>query len=142
MDNYGIHTLVDQHVDYEFYGVYNNYFKIGNLIFEAIEDPSDGYRSYLDSVDMITSDREAKLEEIKKFFPKNPIAKVKIVADKDWINIIDSRQGHLWLSIGTDHSDDYYPNFYFTYAPMALDTPYSEDIQDLSPELISAERFI
>ena len=37
---------------YRFYGVDNNCFKLDNSVLEAVEDESDGYRSYLATVEL------------------------------------------------------------------------------------------
>lgn len=107
---------------YEFYGVDNNTFCIGingkRCAFEALEDPDDGYRSYLDSV----------VVSLKKhIFFQTPIANVRLEAapgkrtDHSWSFIgwrfIDVDDEHVWLLVGTDNSDDYYPCFIFEYSP-------------------------
>jgi hypothetical protein len=42
---------------FDFYGVCDNCFKINNFVFEAVEDPSDGYRSYLESIQLDDYDK-------------------------------------------------------------------------------------
>lgn len=102
-----------------FYGVCDTHFKLSDIVFNALEDESDGYRSYLDSV--VESDPDGLV------FPQLPFAEVKIGKFKDaysngytFTDIVD---GHLWLEIGTEHTDDYYPCFMFHYYPKnSLDT--------------------
>jgi len=108
-----------------FYGVYNNFFKIDDMILEIIEDPDDGYRSCLGAV-CHTNNYE---EMVCNFFDK-PLGKVKLkkYVEKDvnensypdlfdgWI-LEDIDTKHCWLTFGTDGSDDYYPYFVFTYTP-------------------------
>jgi hypothetical protein len=100
---------------YKFYGVDNNQFKLGSVVFEAIEDEGDGYRSYLNSV--IVKDVE------KSIFFKRAIADVWLVQEDDGYfdgyKLIDIEDGHIWLRFGTDNSDDYYPWFVFEYSPKA-----------------------
>lgn len=94
------------------YGVDNNFFKLGKKVYEANEDESDGYRSYLGSIKL--SDKKSLI------FFKQPIAKVKIVEVNgnpfDGYHFVDS-SGHIWLEIGTDGNDDYYPWFVFKWNP-------------------------
>lgn len=118
---------------YDFYGVDNNIFCIGIdgkvCAFEALEDESDGYRSYLDSVIVSMKDH---------IFFHVPVAQVRLeerqyshlyehkLSDRDlptyeimfegW-HLIDITDGHIWLVVGTDNSDDYYPSFIFNYRP-------------------------
>ena len=108
--------LLDKLVDktFPFYGVDGNTFKLGKNVYEAIEDPSDGYRSYLDSV--------VKKDPSGLNFFKRPIATVRVKrveTDRglDGYIFIDVADGHEWLHIGTDHNDDYYPSFTFWYRP-------------------------
>jgi len=95
-----------------FFGVDNHAFKIGDYVFEAIEDESDGYRSYLKSVEV---------KEIGDLiFFVTPIATVKITeetgASCDLYVFTDS-EGYVWLTFGTNNTDDYYPYFTFEYKP-------------------------
>jgi hypothetical protein len=96
-----------------FYGVDNETFKVDEHVFQAIEDPDDGYRSYLGSIKLKSSDG-------LNFF-RQPIARVKIVGtlndNFDGYKFVDVNNGHIWLEIGTDHNDDYYPYFVFSYKP-------------------------
>ena len=96
-----------------FYGVDNCTFKLGKHVFEAMEDESDGYRSYLESV-------EVKDPSGQIFF-RCPLAKVLVVEiDEDEFEryeLVDVEDGHVWLQFGTDHADGYYPSFRFYYAP-------------------------
>ena len=102
--------------EFDFYGVCNNEFKLDDDVWEAVEDPDDGYRSYMDSVQ--------KKESDGIFFGK-PLARVKIVptdglggyeGSGDGFSVVDA-DGHKWLEFGTDTSEDYYPCFVFTYCP-------------------------
>jgi len=147
MDNFKIATLVDPHQVYEFYGVWGNFFKLGNLIFEALEDPDDGYRSHLDSVVMCAGDIKDEdgnvINDIQKRFWKKPIAKVRVAVNGNEIDVIDSTNNHIWLSIYTDTNCDYYPYFVFKYkVDETRKTLEFLEIEDLSPEIITAERFI
>lgn len=96
---------------YDFHGVDNNRFKLGTRVFEAIEDPDDGYRSYLGSIER--TDGEGI------FFPQ-PLARVKVAQfsdDNETGYSFTDKSGHVWLVFGTDNVDDYYPCFFFRYQP-------------------------
>ena len=107
-------TLVDR--EYDFYGVDNNTFCIGSngsrMALEALEDESDGYRSYFGC--FATS-------PVGKIFFGTPVARVKFVDSSEgpfsgW-SLVDVVTGHVWLRVGTDNLDDYYPCFTFDYTP-------------------------
>lgn len=96
-----------------FYGIDNECFKLGNQVFEAVEDEDDGYRSYLGSVEVRETDG--------LIFFRTPLA---TVVAEEWsdchsegINLVDITDGHVWLSFGTDYMDDYYPCFFMRYQP-------------------------
>jgi hypothetical protein len=96
---------------YDFYGVDNNRFKLGTRVFEAIEDPGDGYRSYLGSVE--------RTDGAGIFFP-HPLARVKIAGFDDGTERgyrLTDKTGHVWLVFGTNTDDNYYPCFFFRYQP-------------------------
>jgi len=108
-----LEELKDQVVP--FFGVDCNQFKLGRTVYEAIEDESDGYRSYLDSIVVVKSDG---------IFSSRRIADVRVVIDPQDVGtltvavaLVDADDGHVWLRIGTDYSDDYYPMFRFEYNP-------------------------
>lgn len=106
MDNYGNLVIGET---YSLYGVHDRCFKLGNTVFEAIEDPDDGYRSYLKSVEIVDKEIKDKL-----VFSNKPFVNVTLVDATEicGINFIDESE-HCWLSIGTDVSDSYYPFLYF-----------------------------
>lgn len=101
----------------KFYGVDNNRFKLGPDVFEAQEDPSDGYRSYLGTV--------AKVAEPGDVFFRKPLDTVT-AREVDHVKRgnyyfdgyeLLGKDGHVWLRFGTDNVDDYYPFFVFEYTP-------------------------
>jgi len=103
---------------YAFYGVDNCTFKIGQIVFEAVEDEDDGYRSMLDGVESVPPENATNL-----IFQHHPIAYVKIAEADDGARhpgyYMEDRTGHVWLRIGTNDADDYYPYFVFEYKPKA-----------------------
>ncbi len=97
---------------FNFYGVCDTCYKLDDVVWEAIEDPSDGYRSYLQSI-------EVKENAGHLTFSFDPIAVVKVVLDNDYDGwkLVDVEDNWVWLRVGTDKYDDYYPTFVFNYAP-------------------------
>jgi hypothetical protein len=107
-----------------FYGIDNLRFKLAEQVFEAIEDESDGYRSYLESIKVVRNPED--------IFRDQPIALVRVVeAEIDLdeedgypfrfrgYNLVDPT-GHIWLQIGTSSTDAYYPSFRFLYNPKSF----------------------
>lgn len=106
---------------FNFYGVCMNEFKLNSLVWEAIEDESDGYRSYLQSIE--------KTNSTAIFFP-SPLDVIKVVSterevrengksfnDFEGYLLSSVSDDHVWLRIGTNCSDSYYPYFVFDYTP-------------------------
>lgn len=96
---------------FHFFGVDNNQFKLCQNVWEVFENPDDGYRSYMDTVEIVNSN---------SIFFKKPLATVKVSENlslEDGYVLDDVEDGHRWLSFGTDHSDSYYPYFVFSYTP-------------------------
>lgn len=98
--------LLDQ--TFKFYGATEHQFKLDKTVWEAIEDESDGYRSYLGSVERTNS---------TAIFFRTKIAEVILKYDGDYYTLEDISDSHIWLTFGTDNSDGYYPIFVFQYQP-------------------------
>jgi hypothetical protein len=97
---------------FKFYGVWNECFKLGSKIYQAYEDPDDGYRSYLGSIEVV--DKTDRM-----VFARASLGEV-VVAEDDYLDgfkLVDTNTGHTWLAVGTDHSCNYYPYFVFNYTP-------------------------
>lgn len=108
---------------HSFFGVDNNTFKLGRWIFEAIEDENDGYRSMLGTVEQ----KDCKEIQYCIFFGR-PICQVRV---KEAFDIegyeLEDADGWVWLRIGTDQSDEYYPWFVFEYKPKEPKRPTTGD---------------
>lgn len=104
----------------DFYGAADNQFRLNSTTWEAVEDPDDGYRSHLGFI-------EANPEKPAILF-NEPIARIMVERfvgkrddndyyDMEGYRLRDVVDGHVWLYIGTDGYDDYYPCFVFDYRP-------------------------
>jgi hypothetical protein len=104
-------SLVGGDVDYYGADTADNTFKVDGVVFKILEDPDDGYRSHLGAIDYTS--------EHSSIFFQAPVARVviqrKTIADNDGWKLVDMEDGHVWLEFGTDHTDDYYPYFYFRH---------------------------
>jgi len=97
----------------DFYGVDLNKFKLDDMVWEAIEDEDDGYRSLLDTV--------MRRDCADGIFFAQSLARVRVIESDDGYNeyyrLIDVADGHCWLEFGTQDYYDYYPCFRFEYTP-------------------------
>ena len=83
-------------------------FVLDGKTYKAIEDPSDGYRSYLEELE-VTDEKITN-----NFPPQKVIGNMKkrdewCIYENDTIQFIDSVTGGIVLEIGTDNYDGYYP---------------------------------
>lgn len=101
---------------FQFYGVVDNHFKLDGVVYEAVEDPSDGYRSSLDRVRIVEDAsalpfRDAPLCAVSaRSLPDGDLE------DNEGVQLVDA-DGHVWLTFGTKNTHDYYPWFCFEYEP-------------------------
>ena len=104
---------------YPFFGVDGNVFKLGDSAFEVLENEDDGYRSSMDHV-------RIRSPEGLIFFG-SPVDSVRIVKPEGtpkecyglftgW-QLVSAKDGHVWLTFGTENCDDYYPSFCVRYSP-------------------------
>lgn len=121
--------------EFEFHGEQNNCVRLNNLVYEFLADPDDGYRSHLGAV--ICS----PASEHTGFFSSS-IAKVILVSTDneeswpdEWVPpesdeysdgpfhgyfLIDSDDYHMWVQLGTEYLDAYYPCFITRYNPKEI----------------------
>ncbi len=113
--------LIQEQWEAPFFGVDHCSFKLGEQVFEAVEDENDGYRSCLGSVEV--------RDVAGKVFFKTPLDVVRLSrssesavpndfsGELDFFRLTSIVDGHVWLEFGTSNSDDYYPCFVFHYRP-------------------------
>lgn len=78
-------------------------FILDGITYCVIENPDDGYRSYLGNLDTTTD----KVDYT--FPPQKVIGKMKEDRKTDVLELYDIVTNKLVLEIGTDNYDDYYP---------------------------------
>lgn len=82
-------------------------FILGDITYEAVEDPDDGYRSSLQDITIVET------SVTNRFGP----VEVRAEIDGDLLTFTDTTTNLPILSIGTDYSDDYYPSFVSDWHP-------------------------
>ena len=94
-------------------------FILDNIVYQAIEDPSDGYRSSLDGIVILERDVELIIKKLPS----------PIVINCNYIHNIDVFDGLVFedvisdleiLRIGTENFDYYYPTFVCSWNPKNL----------------------
>lgn len=95
-------------------------FRLDGVIYTAMEDPSDGYRSSMDHLFVST---DAKLVNV---FPPIRVLARKKENDQwqvhDTLEVIDLVTGKVVMEVGTDNTDDYYPSFVSAFHPENMAT--------------------
>ena len=94
-------------------------FRLNGTIYTAMEDPSDGYRSCMESL-IVSPDAEMK----NVFQPVQVVGRKKPngYGTNDTLELIDVVTGKVVLEVGTDNSDDYYPSFVAAFFPANMVT--------------------
>lgn len=103
--------------EFDFYGVDSGSFKIDDFIVIPLEDPDDGYRSYLGGC-------VVSIQPEKFIYPALPLDRVQVL----WVELgvfagyalTSTKNGHVWLYVGTDHADEWYPYTVFSYYPRGV----------------------
>lgn len=127
----GLELMVNE--EFYFYGVFNNIFKIDDMLLEVLEDPCDGYRSSMGAVC-----HYASVDDMIGHYHKRPLGKVILESmddvvenhysdpadDDEYVNhsmdgyrLRDVETNHIWLYFGTNNTCNYYPYFVFKYKP-------------------------
>jgi len=112
-------SLLGAELDYFGADDAENTFNVDGVVFKVLEDPSDGYRSYMGAIDY--TDKSTSI------FFSVPIARIRVEKyegesseyseGNTGFRFVDVRDGHVWLEFGTDNTDDYYPYFVFRHMP-------------------------
>lgn len=103
-------TSTIENFDYGDASVMN--FVLDGVIYTAVEDPEDGYRSSLGSLLV-----GAASEVGNMFLACHVTCKMRDGNDSDVLQMTDKKTGQVVLEVGTDHSDDYYPSFVSHFSP-------------------------
>jgi hypothetical protein len=93
-----------------------NYIKfiLDGTTYLAVENPDDGYRSYMEELQIVDEKCEVKLPDIEVCCHMRENGKYE---ENDILVFIDSVNGEEILVIGTGNTDDYYPYCVMEYSP-------------------------
>lgn len=90
-------------------------FRLDGIVYLAIEDPDDGYRSYMRD---LKTDESAIMKNV--FDPIDVVChhRTKNRCDNDDIlEVINKKTGKVILEVGIGNYDDYYPYFVANFRP-------------------------
>lgn len=107
-------------------------FTLSGVTFRAEEDPSDGYRSSLDTIRVLTGD-EAKLKNT--FPPQRVVARLSSGSNADMVVFCDANTGKVVIEVGTVNTDDYYPCFVAHFSPENMAINASDASLVTSPDI-------
>jgi hypothetical protein len=91
-------------------------FEIDGVVYSAIEDPGDGYRSSMRHLTIGAAD-------VTRFAPHRVVGSMRPrdeYGENDVLEFRDIITGGVVLAIGTSNSDDYYPSFVAEWNPENL----------------------
>lgn len=89
-------------------------FCLDGVTYEAVEDPDDGYRSYLKELEVVKDMPKIKLPDCPV------ICEMSDEDETDILIILDAISKRRVLSIGTDYTEACYPFCVFNYNPENL----------------------
>lgn len=89
-------------------------FRLDGVVYVAVEDPNDGYRSCLDKIFV----GEGPMHN--EFQPHKVVCNMRDTHGEDILDIVDATTGKIVISVGTDGTDDYYPGFVSIFNPENL----------------------
>lgn len=95
-------------------------FRLDGIVYTAVSDPGDGYRSSMDKLFVSPSD------EVRNVFPAIKVVGIKkpdeSYQSNDVLQLIDVVTGKIVMEVGTDNTDDYYPGFVSSFSPENMAT--------------------
>lgn len=95
-------------------------FRLDGIIYVAIEDPADDYRSCLGELKTMDNTTMTNVFPKTKVFGRYDDVDSDDVDSDDILKLVDEITGEVIVEVGTDHTDDYYPRFVANFNPMAM----------------------
>ena len=89
-------------------------FQLDGVVYVAVEDPDDGYRSSMKSLTLSTEPAENLFSGQRVLVRQASSLKFQV---DDCLEFIDTVTGKQVLKVGTSNTDDYYPSFVANFTP-------------------------
>lgn len=93
-------------------------FILDGITYMALEDPNDGYRSYMEELKVVNESCKNKLPYISVYCKHRSTTRENNEADL--LEFYDESNDQCFLTIGTEDTDDYYPYCVLRYNPEKL----------------------
>lgn len=117
----GVHVLTGVGYTGKYGATWDSYaagwFVLDGKKYIAYENPSDGYRSCMDHLEVTTATAKDNLFPGVEVLCRMCTENVADWYNCDILEILDVKNGEKILSVGTANKDDYYPWFVFVYIP-------------------------
>lgn len=93
-------------------------FRLNGVVYSAVEDPSDGYRSMMRELVVNEND------QMTNTFPPTEVL-CRHRTKNDWqeddiLELVDTTTSEIVLEVGTANHDDYYPYYVANFYPEAM----------------------
>ena len=95
-------------------------FTLDGVTYRALENPSDGYRSWMEELETTNESCKYKLPNT------DVVCMVNTSGDGLFLEFVDVVNGKIFMRIGTSNYNDYYPCCVFEYTPENLHYNKSE----------------
>lgn len=94
-------------------------FILDGVTYMALEDPDDGYRSYMEELKVVDEPCKTKLPDIPVYCRYRSTDEWGMM-ECDLLDFYDETNNKCFLTIGTENTDDYYPYCILRYRPEEL----------------------
>ena len=90
-------------------------FTLDGVTYKAVEDPDDGYRSYMEELEVSETSCKTKLPDIEVFCVMSAVGEYE--GESDVLCFYDVLSGKKIMAVGTENTNDYYPYCILEYHP-------------------------
>ena len=92
-------------------------FRLDGKVYNAVDDPSDGYRSNLEKIFVSSDEMKNVFSPVKVLARMNTKCGDDESRVNDTLELLDCANGKTILRVGTDNTEDYYPWFVSEWTP-------------------------
>lgn len=100
-------------------------FTLDGVTYAAVEDPEDGYRSYME--ELVVSDEPCKIK-LPNIEVVCSMMEDDVYENNDVLRFVDVMSGREILLVGTENWDDYYPVCRLEYHPENMHCNIGKDL--------------
>ena len=89
-------------------------FRLDGIVYQVVEDPSDGYRSSMRDITVSEAEMTNVFEGVRIVGRHRTSQEYQT---DDILELIDIANGNVILEAGTENTEDYYPSFVANFTP-------------------------